>query len=55
VVARLAALDGAAPDTAFATNLLAGLFGQGELAGEADVDRVLDSWLEARAAIAGAR
>jgi hypothetical protein len=52
-VARLSALDRAAPDTASATNLLAGLFAQGELAAEEDVDRVLASWLQAREAIAG--
>jgi hypothetical protein len=55
VVARLAALDKSAPDTAAATNLLAALFGKGDLATEADVDRVLSDWQQARAAIAGAR
>jgi MoxR-like ATPase len=55
VVARLAVLDRAAPDTSPATNLLAGLFAQGELASEPDVDRVLASWLQARTAIAGIR
>jgi hypothetical protein len=55
VVSRLSALDKAAPDTASATNLLAGLFAQGELASEADVDRVLTSWLQARVAIKGVR
>jgi MoxR-like ATPase len=55
IVARLAALDRAAPDTSTATNLLAGLFAQGELASEPDVDRVLASWLRARSAIAGTR
>jgi hypothetical protein len=54
-VARLATLDKAEPGTAGATNLLAGLFGRGELASEADVDRVLASWQQARVAIAGSR
>jgi MoxR-like ATPase len=48
VVARLAALDKAAPDTDAATNLLAGLFVKGALAAEADVDAVLASWQDAR-------
>jgi MoxR-like ATPase len=55
VVSRLSALDKNAPDTASATNLLAGLFAQGELAGESDVDRVLASWAQARTAIEGVR
>jgi MoxR-like ATPase len=54
-VAWLSALDKAAPETASATNLLAGLFAQGELASEADVDHVVASWLQARAAIEGGR
>ncbi len=55
VVARLAALDRSDPKTPATTNLLAGLFAAGELATEADVDRVLQSWLESRSVIAGYR
>jgi hypothetical protein len=54
VVARLAALDKDAPDTASATNLLTGLFGNSELAVDDDVDRALAAWQGARRTIAGA-
>ncbi len=47
-VAALARLDAADPDTAPATNLLAGLFAAGEMATEIDVDRALAAWREAR-------
>jgi len=53
VVSRLSTLDKAAPDTVPTTNLLCGLFAQGELENDTDVDRVLTSWLAARAAIQG--
>jgi MoxR-like ATPase len=54
VVARLAALDKDAPDTASATNLLTGLFGSNELTVDDDVDRALAAWQHARRTIAGA-
>lgn len=55
VVERLAALDKFAPQTAPTTNLLVGLYGRGDLACEGDVDAALNSWNQARAAIAGGR
>ena len=54
VVARLAALERNSPETAATTNLLTGLFGSNQLAVEADVDRALAAWQDARRAIAGA-
>jgi MoxR-like ATPase len=51
VVGALARLPAESPDTVLATNLLAGLFGRGDLASEADVTRVLEAWRSARATL----
>jgi MoxR-like ATPase len=53
VVARLAKLDASDPETPLVANLLPGLFAAGGLSSEAEVDRVLESWLHARAEIRG--
>lgn len=55
VVAVLAELDPAVPETARLTNLLAGLFGAGELSRPDDVDRVAAVWQAVRATIGGDR
>jgi hypothetical protein len=52
-VARVAALDASDPETPLVANLLPGLFAVGDLGSEAEVDRVLESWLRARAEIRG--
>jgi MoxR-like ATPase len=48
VVASLARLEHAQPDTELASNLLVGLFAAGELAVATDVDRVLTDWQDTR-------
>jgi MoxR-like ATPase len=48
VVAVLARLDPGNPEDALASNLLTGLFAANELTTEAEVDRVLQDWREAR-------
>ena len=53
VVARVASLDPSAPETPLIANLLPGLFAAGGLSSEAEVDKVLESWLHARAEIRG--
>ena len=53
VVARVAALKASDPETPLVSNLLPGMFAAGKLGSEAEVDRVLDSWLHARAGIRG--
>jgi hypothetical protein len=53
VISSLAQLPAGVPDTAYATNLLFGLFAGGKLRVEADVDRVLTSWQDARQCLRG--
>jgi hypothetical protein len=48
VVTVLARLDPGNPEDALASNLLTGLFAANELTTEAEVDRVLQDWREAR-------
>lgn len=48
VVAALARMDPKETETTLATNLLVGLFATGELPSEANVERVLTAWREAR-------
>ena len=54
-VAALARLPAESPDTTLATNLLAGLFGRGELGSEDEVTLVLHEWQTARGELAGSR
>ena len=52
LVARLAPLAPEHPETPLVTNLLCGLYAQGELATEQDVETAFDSWSSARRTLA---
>jgi MoxR-like ATPase len=51
IVAQLAALPAGEPETALVSNLLTGLFATGQIDLEDGVDKVLDSWRQARMTI----